>query len=56
MQSHSCDTHSKTVGYLLWIFGFTGAHRFYLGKKPRRDHPAGHGLQYLNEFNGQQPA
>jgi TM2 domain-containing membrane protein YozV len=26
------DTHSKTVGYLLWIFGFTGAHRFYLGK------------------------
>jgi TM2 domain-containing membrane protein YozV len=26
------DTHSKTVGYLLWIFGFTGAHRFYFGK------------------------
>jgi TM2 domain-containing membrane protein YozV len=26
------DTHSKTIGYLLWIFGFTGAHRFYLGK------------------------
>ncbi len=26
------DTHSKTVGYLLWIFGFTGAHRFYYGK------------------------
>ena len=25
-------THSKTVGYLLWIFGFTGAHRFYYGK------------------------
>jgi TM2 domain-containing membrane protein YozV len=25
-------THSKTVGYLLWIFGFTGAHRFYFGK------------------------
>ena len=20
------DTHRKTVGYLLWIFGFTGAH------------------------------
>ena len=26
------DTHSKTIGYLLWIFGFTGAHRFYFGK------------------------
>ncbi len=26
------DTHSKTVGYLLWIFGFTGAHRFYYGR------------------------
>ena len=26
------DTHSKTVGYILWIFGFTGAHRFYYGR------------------------
>ncbi|MEZ5727928.1 MAG: TM2 domain-containing protein [Burkholderiaceae bacterium] len=26
------DTHLKTVGYLLWIFGFTGAHRFYYGR------------------------
>jgi TM2 domain-containing membrane protein YozV len=26
------DTHSKLVGYALWIFGFTGAHRFYYGK------------------------
>ena len=26
------DTHSKLLGYLLWIFGFTGAHRFYYGK------------------------
>ena len=26
------DTHSKTLGYLLWIFGFTGSHRFYYGK------------------------
>lgn len=25
-------THSKTIGYLLWIVGFTGAHRFYFGK------------------------
>jgi TM2 domain-containing membrane protein YozV len=28
----SPDTHSKVIGYLLWIFGFTGAHRFYYGK------------------------
>lgn len=27
------DTHSKTVGYLLWLVGFTGAHRFYFGKQ-----------------------
>jgi len=20
------ETHSKTIGYLLWIFGFMGAH------------------------------
>ena len=26
------NTHSKLVGYALWIFGFTGAHRFYYGK------------------------
>jgi TM2 domain-containing membrane protein YozV len=26
------QTHSKTIGYLLWIFGFTGAHRFYFGR------------------------
>ncbi|MCC6821963.1 MAG: TM2 domain-containing protein [Verrucomicrobiota bacterium] len=26
------DTHSKLMGYLLWLFGFTGAHRFYYGK------------------------
>lgn len=26
------DTHLKTVGYLLWLFGFTGSHRFYFGK------------------------
>jgi TM2 domain-containing membrane protein YozV len=26
------DTHSKIVGYILWIFGFTGAHRFYYGR------------------------
>ena len=26
------DTHSKIVGYILWIFGFTGSHRFYYGR------------------------
>jgi TM2 domain-containing membrane protein YozV len=26
------DTHSKTIGYALWILGFTGSHRFYYGK------------------------
>jgi TM2 domain-containing membrane protein YozV len=26
------DTHSILIGYILWIFGFTGSHRFYYGK------------------------
>ena len=26
------DTHRKTIGYILWIFGFTGSHRFYYGR------------------------
>jgi len=25
-------THNILIGYLLWIFGFTGSHRFYYGK------------------------
>jgi TM2 domain-containing membrane protein YozV len=24
--------HSVVIGYVLWIFGFFGAHRFYFGK------------------------
>lgn len=28
----SPSTHNMLVGYLLWIFGFLGAHRFYYGK------------------------
>lgn len=28
----SNDTHLKSIGYILWIFGFTGSHRFYYGK------------------------
>ncbi len=27
------DTHSKAVGYLMWIFGFMGMHRFYYGRQ-----------------------
>jgi len=30
--SGSNDTHLKSIGYILWIFGFTGSHRFYYGK------------------------
>jgi len=26
-------SHSIFMGYLLWIFGFIGAHRFYYGKQ-----------------------
>ena len=28
----STDTHSKVIGYALWVFGFTGSHRFYYGR------------------------
>lgn len=27
------NTHSVVVGYIAWIFGFMGAHRFYYGKR-----------------------
>ena len=30
--AHQQSTHSVFMGYLLWIFGFIGAHRFYYGK------------------------
>lgn len=26
------NTHSKLFGYILWVFGFTGSHRFYYGR------------------------
>lgn len=26
------NTHSMVVGYILWIFGFIGSHRFYYGR------------------------
>ena len=31
--SQDFETHSVIVGYLLWIFGFLGAHRFYYGRQ-----------------------
>jgi len=30
--TQSNNTHSRLVGYLLWVLGFTGSHRFYFGK------------------------
>jgi len=32
MTKTSSDTHSILMGYLLWIFGIFGAHRFYYGR------------------------
>jgi len=29
---NSNGTHLLIIGYILWIFGFTGSHRFYYGK------------------------
>jgi len=26
------NTHHKAIGYALWLFGFTGSHRFYFGR------------------------
>lgn len=28
----NAETHRLSLGYLLWIFGFLGAHRFYYGR------------------------
>ena len=33
MDQYETQTHSLLVGYLLWILGFLGAHRFYYGKQ-----------------------
>lgn len=33
MRPNNTQTHSIVVGYLLWILGFLGAHRFYYGKQ-----------------------
>lgn len=26
------ETHTPVIGYILWIFGFLGSHRFYYGR------------------------
>lgn len=33
MNTQTNNTHSVVIGYVLWIFGFMGAHRFYYGKQ-----------------------
>jgi TM2 domain-containing membrane protein YozV len=30
--STGTETHATSLGYVLWFFGFMGAHRFYYGK------------------------
>ncbi|CAA0079926.1 Uncharacterised protein [BD1-7 clade bacterium] len=32
MNNQTNNSHSLLIGYILWIFGFMGAHRFYFGK------------------------
>ena len=29
---NSNNTHNMAIGYILWIFDFMGAHRFYYGR------------------------
>ena len=31
-ERYESNSHSLLVGYVLWIFGFLGAHRFYFGR------------------------
>jgi len=30
--NETTETHFIPIGYLYWLFGFTGAHRFYYGR------------------------
>ncbi len=32
MRDELLDTHSTVLSYVFWVLGFTGAHRFYLGR------------------------
>lgn len=33
MHAEKSTTHSLVIGYVIWIFGFLGAHRFYYGRQ-----------------------
>ena len=33
MYTEKSTTHSLVIGYVVWIFGFLGAHRFYYGRQ-----------------------
>lgn len=33
LQLKDPNSHSVVLGYILWIFGFMGVHRFYYGKQ-----------------------
>lgn len=33
MKYNQNDTNDMRIGYLLWLFGFLGSHRFYYGKR-----------------------
>ena len=30
--TNNTATHNVVIGYIIWLFGFTGSHRFYYGK------------------------
>ncbi len=32
MENYREESHTPVIGYILWIFGFLGAHRFYYGR------------------------
>jgi len=32
MNLRGAETHNNLIGHLFWVFGFTGAHRFYNGR------------------------
>ena len=32
MEQYREESHTPVIGYILWIFGFMGAHRFYYGR------------------------
>ncbi len=32
METKTNQTHNVVIGYLVWLLGFLGAHRFYYGK------------------------